>query len=73
MDNEEKQLEAKMKIIAEKNYSIAESSEKIGMSPSWFRQKISQREIKFLRLGGRIFITGETLINLMRDAVVLPK
>ena len=56
-----------------KNYSVAEASKLTGMSQSWFRQRISKREIAFLRIGGRVFLRGETLVSLLENGIVNPR
>ena len=59
--------------MAESLNTIEEASKKTKMSVSWWRQKISAREIRFVRLGRRVFIPEDTIQKILHEGMVEPK
>jgi excisionase family DNA binding protein len=57
----------------EKYYTIKESAEKSRLSVSWWRQKISNKEVRYLKIGRRVFVPESTLEKMFSDAVIEPK
>lgn len=45
----------------EKKFTIKEAAEKSGMSQSWWRLRILNKKIRYIKVGGRIFIPESTL------------
>ena len=58
--------------MQEKNLTIREASKVSRMSQAWWRKKILDREIRFLRIGSRIFIPEATIKEMFANAVVEP-
>lgn len=57
----------------DKNSTVLEAAERTRMSVSWWRQKIFAREIRFLRIGRRVFIPEDTIKTILREGIVEPK
>jgi len=53
-------------------YTISEASQKVRMSPAWWRQKIFRKEIKYLKIGRRVFIPKSTIEEILERSVVDP-
>lgn len=56
--------------MRQKHYTIAEAVEQTRMSAPWFRKMIRLKRIKHLRIGGRVFITSDTIDSLLQDGIV---
>jgi len=57
----------------EKLYSIPEAADRSRLSVSWWRQRIFQREIRFVKVGRRVLIPEATINELIEKGVVEPK
>jgi len=55
-----------MDIREEKRFSVAEASRLSGMSLSWWRHKISKKEVVYLKVGGRTMIPESALVNIVK-------
>jgi excisionase family DNA binding protein len=55
------------------HYNIPESSEKLKMSEAWIRQKIFKKEIRYLKIGRRVFIPKETIDEILSKSIVEPQ
>ena len=53
--------------------TIPEAAEATRLSEAWWRTRVFRKEIKFLKLGRRVFIPRETIDELLEKAVVEPK
>jgi hypothetical protein len=51
-------------ILKEPRYSIKEAAEKSGMSISWWRKKIFNKEVRYMKAGTRVFIPESTIKNI---------
>ncbi len=60
-------VEVKMELL-----TINEAASVSRMSPSWWRQKIFRREIKFLKLGRSVRIPRSTLDEILREGMIDP-
>jgi excisionase family DNA binding protein len=56
-----------------KLYTIPEASTKTRMSNAWIRKKIYQREIRYLKIGRRVFIPESTIDKILKESVVEPR
>jgi excisionase family DNA binding protein len=54
-------------------FTIKEAAEQLRMSTPWIRQKIHRGEIKYLRIGRRVFIPDSTIEEILKKAVVEPR
>ena len=54
-------------------HSISDAQKRVPMSLAWWRQKIFRKELRYLKIGGRVFIPESTIIELLRKAVVEPR
>jgi excisionase family DNA binding protein len=57
----------------EELYTVHEISKATRMSDAWVRQKMYRKEIRYIRLGRRVFITKKTLEELLAHSVIEPK
>lgn len=53
-----------------KHLTIKEAAKKTRLSQAWFRQRVYEKKIKHLRIGGRIFIPVEVVASLLKDGIV---
>lgn len=53
--------------------TVNETAEKLRLSPAWVRQKIFRKEIRFLKIGSRVFIPEETINDILEKSVVEPQ
>jgi len=53
-------------------HSIPDARKRVPMSMAWWRQKVFRKEIKYLKIGGRVFIPESTIVELLKKAVVEP-
>ena len=53
-------------------YSVREAAEKLKMSVPWMRQKIFKKEIRYLKIGRRVFIPETTIADILKRSVVEP-
>ena len=49
--------------------TVTEAAKELRMAPLWIRQKIKAKEIKFIKLGGRYFISKEEIERCKKDGV----
>jgi len=63
-------LYSPMETMTEKHYTIKEAVEQSRLSVSWWQQKISKKEIRYLKIGRRVFVPESTLQKMFTDAVV---
>lgn len=56
-----------------KLYTIAEAAEETRMSQAWWRKKIFQKDIRYLRIGRRVFIPQSTIEEILNKAIVEPR
>lgn len=45
----------------ERKFTIKEAAEKSGMSESWWRMKVFNKEVRYMKAGSRVFIPESTL------------
>ena len=57
-------------IMAETHYTIKEAAEYSRLSISWWRQKISKKEVRHLKIGRRVFVPESTLQKMFTDGIV---
>jgi excisionase family DNA binding protein len=55
------------------HYTVNETAEKLRLSPAWVRQKIFRRQIRFLKIGRRVFIPDSTIEDILQKSVVEPR
>jgi excisionase family DNA binding protein len=53
--------------------TIPETATKIRMSESWLRQKVFEKQIRVVRIGRRVFISQETIDELLSGSIVEPR
>jgi len=58
--------------MTETNFTIKEASNKTKMSESWWRQRIFRKEIRYLKIGRRVFIPESVIEQIFRDGIVEP-
>ena len=51
------------------NYTVEETSQKIRMSITWIRQKITAKKINVIRVGGKVFISQTEIDRINTDGV----
>ena len=56
-----------------KIYTIPEAATATRMSTAWYRKKIFQREIRYLKIGRRVFIPESTIEKILKESVVEPR
>lgn len=52
--------------------TIQEAASVLRLSTSWVRQKVFRRQIKYVKIGSRVFIPRETLDELIENSVRHP-
>lgn len=55
------------------NLSIKEAARRTGMSQAWWRQRVFQRDLKYLKIGKRVLIPESTIEEVLERAIVEPK
>jgi len=55
------------------HYSIVEASKRLKMSEAWIRQKIFKKEIRYLKIGRRVFIPESTIQEILSKSVIEPQ
>ena len=58
--------------MTEKKLTLKEAAKESRMSESWWRQKIFRKEVRYLKIGRRIFIPESTINELVANSVVEP-
>jgi excisionase family DNA binding protein len=53
--------------MTEKNYTIKEVAEQSRLSVSRWRQRISKKEMRYLKIGRRVFVPESTLQKMFTD------
>ena len=56
--------------MTEKHYTIKEVAEQSRLSVSWWRQRISKKEMWYLKIGRRVFVPESTLQKMFTDGIV---
>jgi excisionase family DNA binding protein len=56
--------------MTEKHYTIKEVAEQSRLSVSWWRQRISKKEMRYLKIGRRVFVPESTLQKMFTDGIV---
>ena len=54
-------------------HTIPEAAETTRLSPSWWRKAIFQKRVRYVKLGGRVFIPQATIEKLILSGVVEPE
>lgn len=54
-------------------HSIKESAVISRMSTSWWRQKVFRKEVRYVRIGRRIWIPQSTIEDLVKKGLVEPE
>jgi excisionase family DNA binding protein len=57
----------------EKFYTISEAAEITRVSSAWWRQRVFQRKIRFIKMGARVLIPESTIKGLLQNGTVEPK
>jgi len=52
--------------------TIREAAKVSRMSESWWRQKIFRKQIRFVKIGSRVFVPAETVEELIENCVNEP-
>jgi len=55
------------------HYTIKEAAEQSKMSVSWWRMKVHKKEVRYVKIGKRVFIPKSTIDKLFVDGVVEPE
>lgn len=58
--------------MTEKHYTIKEAAMQSRLSVSWWRQKIASKEVRYLKIGRRVFVPESTLQKMFSEAVIEP-
>ena len=53
--------------------TVKEAAKETGMSVEWWRKKISERKIRIVRIGSRIFIPKEVVDEIQTKGFVEPR
>jgi len=53
--------------------TISEAAEKLRLSKAWLRQRIFRKEIRYVKLGRRVFIPESTIEDLIEKGIFEPK
>jgi excisionase family DNA binding protein len=56
--------------MTEKHYTIKEVAEQSRLSVSRWRQRISKKEMRYLKIGRRVFVPESTLQKMFTDGIV---
>lgn len=56
-----------------KLHTLKEAAQNSRMSESWWRLKICKKEIRYLKIGNRIFIEDAVINQLFTDSVIEPQ
>ena len=56
--------------MTEKHYTIKEVAEQSRLSVSRWRQRISKKEMRYLKIGRRVFVPESTLQKMFTDRIV---
>ncbi len=56
----------------DKLFSITEAARITGVSVAWWRQRIFQKEIRFVKMGRRVLIKESTIKDLIEKGTVDP-
>ena len=56
--------------MTEKHYTIKEVAEQSRLSVSCWRQRISKKEMGYLKIGHRVFVPESTLQKMFTDGIV---
>lgn len=51
------------------NFNLLETAKKIRMSLSWVSNKVKEKKINVVRLGGKIFVTEQEIERILREGV----
>ncbi|GEM_PF-835401 len=51
-------------------YTIPEAAKKTRMSQAWWRMKVYQKKLRFLRIGRRVLIPESTITSLLAESVI---
>jgi len=54
-------------------FTVAEAAKQLRMSTAWVRQKIFKKEIRYLKIGRRVFIPRTTVEDIIGGAIVEPR
>jgi len=54
-------------------HTVPEAAETTRLSPSWWRKAIFQKRVRYVKLGGRVFIPQATIEKLILSGVVEPE
>jgi hypothetical protein len=57
----------------EELFTIPETAGKTRMSQAWWRGKVFRQEIKFVKIGRRVFIPKSTIDDLFKNSIREPK
>ena len=52
--------------------SVREAAEHTRVSEGWWRQRIAQRRVRFVRIGGRNMIPGSEIERIIQEGTVEP-
>jgi excisionase family DNA binding protein len=59
--------------VLEPLYSLPEAAKATNVSLAWWRQKVFQRQVRFLKLGRRVLIPQSTIEELLKRGIVEPR
>lgn len=57
----------------QKLYNIPEAADRSRLSQSWWRKRIFQKEVRFIKVGRRVLIPESTINELIEKGAVEPK
>lgn len=55
------------------HYTIREAADRLKMSAAWIRKKIFTGELRYLKIGRRVFIPESVLESIITDSIVEPR
>jgi hypothetical protein len=53
-------------------HTVPEAAETTRLSPSWWRKSIFEKRVRYVKLGGRVFIPQATIEKLIASGIVEP-
>ena len=53
-------------------FTVKEAAEKVRVSEGWWRQRIAQKRVKVVHLGGRVMIPASTINEIVESGTIEP-
>ena len=53
--------------------TVQEAAKETKMSPGWWRQRIFYKDVRFMKIGRRVFIPRSTIESILAQSIVDPR